>query len=80
MNDLASSYDAVINDVDGRIGYKTWCKYECYTPIETTQNVSVAQKLLRLVSQDFMVRRVCTFLDQIDILCYDILCDKTSLV
>ena len=36
MNDLASSYDAVINDVDGRIVNKTWCKYECYTPIETT--------------------------------------------
>ena len=34
VNDLASSY--VINDVDGRIGYKTSCKYECYTPIETT--------------------------------------------
>ena len=48
--------------------------------LKQPQNVSVAQKLLRLVSQDFMVRRVCTVLDQIDILCYDILCDKTSFV
>ena len=34
MSDLANS-NAVTNDVDGRIGNKTWCKCECCAPMET---------------------------------------------
>ena len=36
MSDLASSSNAVTNDVDGRIGNKTWCKCECCAPMETS--------------------------------------------
>ena len=36
MNDLASSSNAATNDVDGRIGNKTWCKCECCVPMETS--------------------------------------------
>ena len=35
MNDLASSSNAATNDVDGRIGNKTWCKCECCAQMET---------------------------------------------
>ena len=28
-SDLANSSNAATNDVDGRIGNKTWCKCEC---------------------------------------------------
>ena len=34
MSDLANS-NAVTNDVDGRIGNKTWCKCEFCAPMET---------------------------------------------
>ena len=34
MNDLASSSNAATNDMDGRIGNKTWCKCECCAPME----------------------------------------------
>ena len=36
MSDLTSSSNAATNDVDGRIGNKTWCKYECCAPMETS--------------------------------------------
>ena len=36
VNDLANSYDTVTNDGDSRIGYKTWCKCECYIPMKTS--------------------------------------------
>ena len=36
MSDLANSSNAATNDVDGRIGNKTWCKCECCAPIETS--------------------------------------------
>ena len=32
MSDLANSSNAATNDVDGRIGNKTWCKFECCAP------------------------------------------------
>ena len=35
MSDLANSSNAATNDVDGRIGNKTWCKCECSAPMET---------------------------------------------
>ena len=35
MSDLANSSNAATNDVDGRIGNKTWCKCECCAPMET---------------------------------------------
>ena len=36
VSDLACSNDVATNGVNGRIGYKTWCKCECYAPIETS--------------------------------------------
>ena len=36
MSDLASSNDVATNGVNGRIGYKTWCKCECCAPMETS--------------------------------------------
>ena len=38
VSDLASSNDVATNGVDGRIGNKTWCKYEMckYAPMETS--------------------------------------------
>ena len=36
MSDLANSSNAATNDVDGRIGNKTWCKCECCAPMETS--------------------------------------------
>ena len=36
MSDLASSNDVATNDVNGRIGYKTWCKCECCAPTESS--------------------------------------------
>ena len=35
LSDLANSSNAATNDVDGRIGNKTWCKCECSAPMET---------------------------------------------
>ena len=36
MSHLTSSNDvASHNGVNGRIGYKTWCKCECCAPMET---------------------------------------------
>ena len=42
MGDLASTNAAATNDVDGRIGNKTWCKCECCALMETSRKVSVA--------------------------------------
>ena len=36
MSDLLSSSNIATNDVDGRIGNKTWCKCECCAPMETS--------------------------------------------
>ena len=36
MSGLANSSNAATNDVDGRIGNKTWCKCECCVPVETS--------------------------------------------
>ena len=36
VSDLASSNDVATNGVYGRTGNKTWCKYECCTPMETS--------------------------------------------
>ena len=36
MSDLANSINAAANDVDGRIGNKTWCKCKCCAPMETS--------------------------------------------
>ena len=41
MSDLANNSNAAINDVDGRIGNKTWCKYECCAPMETSIEMSI---------------------------------------
>ena len=62
-----------------RIGNEIWCKYEFCIPFETCIGSALACKFLRFVSQDFKVRCVRTFVDQIHILCYDILCEKTWL-
>ena len=42
VSDLANSSNAATNDVDGRIGNKTWFKCECWAPMET----SIARKCL----------------------------------
>ena len=36
LSDRASSNDVATNDVNGRIGNKTWCKCECCAPMETS--------------------------------------------
>ena len=36
MSNLDSCNDTATNDVDGRIGSKTWCKCECCAPLETS--------------------------------------------
>ena len=36
MSDLVTSNDVATNGVNGRIGNKTWCKYECCAPMETS--------------------------------------------
>ena len=50
MRDLANSSNAATNDVDGRIGNKTWCKCECCAPMETSKESVCCQVLC-----------VCTF-------------------
>ena len=50
MSDLANSSNAATNDVDGRIGNKTWCKCECCAPMETSKESVCCQVLC-----------VCTF-------------------
>ena len=79
VSDLANSSNAATNDVDGRIGNKTWCKCECCAPMETSIVSVCYLEFLRFVSQDFQVRCVCTFVDQIHILFHDILCEKNPL-
>ena len=36
LSDLASSNNAATNGLNGRIGYKTWCKCKCCAPTETS--------------------------------------------
>ena len=36
MSDLASSNDVATNDMNGRTGYKTWCKCKCFALTETS--------------------------------------------
>ena len=36
MSNLASCNDVATNSVNGKIGYKTWCKCECFAPVETS--------------------------------------------
>ena len=36
MSDPTNSNDVATNCVNGRIGNKTWCKYECCAPMETS--------------------------------------------
>ena len=42
MSDLANSSNAATNDVDGRIGNKTWCKWNAVLRGKQAQKVSVA--------------------------------------
>ena len=39
MRDLASSNDVATNGMNCRIDYKTWCKCECWAPMETSIEV-----------------------------------------
>ena len=50
MSDLANSSNAATNDVDGRIGNKTWCKCECCAPMETSIESVCCLEILRFVS------------------------------
>ena len=50
MSDVASSSNAATNDVDGRIGNKTWCKCECCAPMETSIESICCLEILRFVS------------------------------
>ena len=63
MSDLVSSINAATNDVDGRIGKKTWCKYECCAPMETSIENVCCLEIPEICNQDFPVRSVCMFVD-----------------
>ena len=78
MSDLASSNDVATNGVNGRIDNKFWCKCECCAPMETsTEGVCCLE--IHWDSQAKIYKYI-VFVDQIHILCYDILGEKTSLV
>ena len=84
MSDLASKNDVATNGVNGRIGNKTWWKCEYCTPMETSIEGTCCLEMPDMPrfasSQDFQVHRGWSFVDQIHILCYDILGKKTLLV
>ena len=48
MSDLANSSKAATNDVDGRIGNKTWCKCECCAPMETNIESACCLEILEI--------------------------------
>ena len=80
MIDLANSSNAATNDVDGRMQVtKPGANVNAVLRWKQAQKVSVAQKFLRFLSQDFQIRCNCTFVDQIHILFHDMLCEKNPL-
>ena len=80
MIDLANSSNAATNDVDGRMQVtKPGANVNAVLQWKQAQKVSVAQKFLRFLSQDFQIRCNSTFVDQIHILFHDMLCEKNPL-
>ena len=59
MNDLAYSINAATNDVDGRIGNKTWRKCECCAPIETSIESVSCLEIPEICKPRFYVVFVC---------------------
>ena len=53
MSDLTSSSNAATNDVDGRIGNKTWCKCECCAPMETSIESVCCLEILEICKPRF---------------------------
>ena len=58
---------------------KTWCKCECWTPMETSIGGICCLEISEICKPRFSATRIWTFVDQIHILCYNILSEKTSL-
>ena len=53
MSDLANSSNAATNDVDGRIGNKTWCKCECCASVETNIESVCCLEILEICKPRF---------------------------
>ena len=71
------------NGVNGRIGNKTWGKCECCARMETSTEDVCWLKISEIWKPRFSSTsyiRSVDFVNQIRILCYDILSEKTSLV
>ena len=53
MSDFANSSKAATNDVDGRIGNKTWCNCECCAPMETNIESVCCLEILEICKPRF---------------------------
>ena len=76
MSDLANSSNAATNDVDGRIGNKTWCKCECCAPLETSIESVCCLETPEICKPRFSGTYVCR---SGHVLFRDILCEKNPL-
>ena len=53
VSDLASSNDIATNGVNGRFGYKTWCKCECCALVDTNRRCLLPRNSWDLQAQIF---------------------------
>ena len=63
MSDLASSSNAATNDVDDRIGNKTWSKCKCCAPMETSLESVCSLEILEICKPRFSGTLCCTFVN-----------------
>ena len=79
MSDLANRSNAATNDVDGRIGNKTWCKCECCAPMETSIESVCCLEIPEICKPRFSGALCLYVSNQIHILFHDILREKNPL-
>ena len=79
VSDLANSSNAATNDVDGRIGNKTWCKCECCAPMETSIESVCCLEIPDICKPRFS-GTLCLYVCRSDpYFFHDILCEKNPL-
>ena len=79
MSDLLSSSNIATNDVDGRIGNKTWCKCECCAPMETSIESVCCLEIPDICKPRFS-GTLCLYVCRSDpYFFHDILCEKNPL-
>ena len=80
VSDLASSNNVATNGVNGGIDNKTWWKYECCAPMETSIEGACCLEIPETCKPRFSSTSRLKVCRSIHILCYDILGEKTLLV